>query len=59
MTNSDEIRVFLYRSPIESDVEVFDGTRQNLKQAFKNLYNPISKPAIVEYKRRRRASAPE
>ncbi len=54
VTNGDELRVFLYRSPIESDVEVFSATRQTLKGAFSGLYNLISKEAIVEYKRRKR-----
>lgn len=58
VTNGDEIRVFLFRSAIESDVEVFSATRHNLKAAFANLYNLISKPAIVEYKRRKKAGAP-
>lgn len=55
VTNGNEIRVFLYRSPIESDVEVFTGNRKNLREAFKNLYNLVSKRAIVEYQKRKKA----
>lgn len=58
VTNGDEIRVFLFRSAIESDVEVFAGNRQTLKGSFSNLYNLISKPAIIEYKKRRKAAIP-
>lgn len=53
VTNADEVRVFLYRSPIESDVEVFKASRRDLLATFGTLFNLISKPAIVEYKRRR------
>ena len=54
LTNGDEIRVFLYRSPIESDIEVFTAQRKDLREAFRNLYNLISKKAVVEYQKRRR-----
>jgi hypothetical protein len=57
LTNGDEIRVFLYRSPIESDVEVFKVSRRDLPETFSALFNLISKPAVVEY-RRRRATRP-
>lgn len=53
VTNADEIRVFLYRSPIESDVEVYRSNRVDLKSTFVELFNLVSKTAIVEYKRRR------
>lgn len=53
VTNADEVRVFLYRSPIESDVEVYKASRRDLPATFPALFNLISKPAIVEYKRRR------
>jgi len=56
VTNADELRVFLYRSPYESDVEVFNSTRQNLKAGFRQLYNLISKQAVIEYKRQRTGS---
>jgi hypothetical protein len=55
VTNGDEIRVFLYRSPIESDVEVFKSHRKDLVTTFKSLYNIICKRAIVGYKRKRAA----
>ncbi|MGB9886775.1 MAG: type I restriction enzyme HsdR N-terminal domain-containing protein [Moorellales bacterium] len=58
VTNGDEIRVFLYRSPIESDVEVFTGNRRDLKSSFRNLYNLVSKRAIVEYQRRKKSVIP-
>jgi len=58
VTNAEEVKVFLFRSAIQSDVEVFSSTRQGLKSAFKNLYTLISKPAIVEYKAKRRALTP-
>lgn len=58
VTNGDEIRVFLYRSPIESDIEVFNGNRKDLRETFRNLYNLISKRAIVEYQKRKRAIIP-
>jgi len=57
VTNGDEMRVFLYRSPIESDVEVFKSHRKDLVSTFKNLYNIICKRAIVEYKRKRASLA--
>ena len=57
VTNGDDIRVFLYRSPIESDVEVFKAKRHDLAQTFSTLYNYISREAIVEYKRKRAASS--
>jgi len=53
VTNGDEIRVFLYRSPIESDVEVFKSTRHDLASTFPMLFNLVSKQAIIEYKQRR------
>lgn len=53
VTNGNDIRVFLYRSPIESDVEVFKATRADLPKAFPDLYNLISKPAVIEYRQKR------
>lgn len=53
VTNADEVRVFLYRSPIESDIEVYKASRRDLPTTFPSLFNLISKPAIIEYKRRR------
>lgn len=53
VTNGDDIRVFLYRSPIESDVEVFKSTRRDISSTFHALYNLVSKQAVLEYKRRR------
>ncbi len=53
VTNANEIRVFLYRSPIESDVEVYRSSRGDLPKTFDDLFNLVSKSAIVEYKRRR------
>lgn len=58
VTNGEEIRVFLYRSPIESDVEVFTGSRKDLRETFRNLYNLISKRAIIEYQKRKKAMTP-
>lgn len=55
VTNGDEIRVCLYRSPIESHIEVFKATRLELPSTFPSLYNLVSKEAIIEYKRRKRA----
>lgn len=55
VTNGDDIRVFLYRSAIESDVEVFTGNRKDLRESFRNLYNLISKRAIVEYQKKKKA----
>lgn len=57
VTNGDEIRVFLYRSPIESDIEVYTAQRKDLRESFRNLYNLISKKAIVEYQKRKKAMA--
>ncbi len=56
VTNGDDIRVFLYRSPIESDVEVFKSTRRDISSTFPTLFNLVSKQAIIEYKRRRATS---
>lgn len=53
VTNADEVRVFLYRSPIESDIELYKASRRDLPGTFTTLFNLISKPAIIEYKRRR------
>jgi len=53
ITNGDDIRVFLYRSPIESDVEVFKSTRRDISSTFSVLFNLVSKKAIIEYKRQR------
>lgn len=53
VTNGDDIRVFLYRSPIESDVEVFKSTRRNISSTFHDLFNLVSKQAVIEYKQRR------
>jgi len=53
VTNGDDIRVFLYRSPIESDVEVFKSTRRDIASTFATLFNLVSKQAVIEYKRRR------
>lgn len=55
VTNGNDIRVFLYRSPIESDVEVFKATRGDLPKTFPALYNLISKPAVIEYRQKRSA----
>ncbi|WP_135230005.1 type I restriction enzyme HsdR N-terminal domain-containing protein [Deinococcus fonticola] len=51
LTNGDDIRVFLYRSPIESDVEVYTGHRESLLDNFADLYTMISREAVVEYRR--------
>ena len=56
VTNGDDIRVFLYRSPIESDVEVFRSTRRELASTFQTLFNLVSREAIIEYKQRRASS---
>lgn len=53
VTNGDDIRVFLYRSPIESDVEVFKSTRRDIASTFPALFNLVSQQAIIEYKQRR------
>jgi hypothetical protein len=53
ITNGDDIRAFLYRSPIESDVEVFKSTRRDISSTFPTLFNLVSKQAIIEYKRQR------
>ena len=53
ITNGDDIRVFLYRSPIESDVEVFKSTRRDISSTFSTLFNLVSKKAIIEYKRQK------
>jgi hypothetical protein len=53
VTNGDDIRVFLYRSPIESDVEVFKSTRRDISSTFSILFNLVSKKAIIEYKRQK------
>lgn len=55
VTNGDDIRVYLYRSPIESDIEVYRVSRGDLAATFPALFNLIGKPAIIEYKRRRSA----
>lgn len=55
VTNADEIRVFLYRSPIESDIEVYRVLRRDLQTTFPALFNLISKPAVIKYKHRRAA----
>lgn len=55
VTNGDDIRIFLYRSPIESDVEVFKSCRKDLSLTFKTMYNIICKRAVVEYKKKRAA----
>lgn len=53
VTNGDDIRVFLYRSPIESDVEVFNSTRVELPASLNSLYNLISKQAIIAYRKKK------
>lgn len=53
VTNGDDIRVFLYRSPIEADVEVFKSCRNNILKTFKTMYNLISKRATIEYRRKK------
>lgn len=53
ITNGDDIRVFLYRSPIESDVEVFKSTRHDICSTFSALFNLVSKKAVIEYKRQK------
>ncbi len=53
ITNGDDIRVFLYRSPIESDVEIFKSTRRDIASTFSTLFNLVSKKAIIEYKRQK------
>lgn len=50
LTNGDDVRVFLYRSPIESDVEVFNGHRATLTESFPELYTLISRTAVVKYR---------
>lgn len=54
VTNGDDIKVFHFRSAISSDVEVFNGKRQELTMTFGNLYRYINKEAIIEYKRQLR-----
>ncbi|MFC4637691.1 type I restriction enzyme HsdR N-terminal domain-containing protein [Deinococcus hohokamensis] len=51
LTNGDELRVYLYRSPIEADVELLITTRATLRDAFAELHRLISRPATVEYRR--------
>lgn len=51
LTNGDELRVFLYRSPIEADVEVYRGHRSTLRESFSDLYRLIGRSAVVEYRR--------
>lgn len=53
VTNGDDIRVFLYRSPIESDVEVFKSTRLDIAKTFTTLLNLAGREAVIEYKRRK------
>ncbi len=53
ITNGDDIRVFLYRSPIESDIEVFKSTRRDIASTFSVLFNLVSKIAVIEYKRQK------
>jgi hypothetical protein len=53
VTNADEIRVYLYRSPIESDIEVYRASRRDIQSTFSALFNLIGRPAIIEYKKRR------
>jgi len=53
VTNGDDIRAFLYRSPIESDVEVFKSTRRDISSTFHTLFNLVSKQAVIAYKQRR------
>ena len=50
VTNGDEVRVNLYRSPIESHVEVYKASRHDLAATFPALYNLVSKAAVVAYK---------
>lgn len=54
VTNGDEIRVFLYRNPIEAEIEVYRAHRRDLRDSFSVLYNLISKRAVVAYKRRKK-----
>jgi hypothetical protein len=54
VTNGEDIKIFHFRSAISSDVEVFNGKRQDLSATFGNLYRYINKEAIIEYKRQRK-----
>ncbi|WP_104992435.1 type I restriction enzyme HsdR N-terminal domain-containing protein [Deinococcus sp. NW-56] len=51
LTNGDDLRVFLYRSPIEADVEVYNSHRNALRENFADLYRLIGRAAVVDYRR--------
>lgn len=54
VTNGDEIKVFLFRSAISTDIEVFNAKRNDLKNLFNELYKFVSKQAIIEYKKQKK-----
>jgi hypothetical protein len=58
VTNGDEIKVYLFRGAIWSDIEVFKSKRLNLKNIFKDLYQFISKEKIIEYKKQKNQMHP-
>ena len=51
LTNGDDIRVFHYRGPHLTDVEVYTGKRESLLENFADLYTHISREAVVKYRR--------
>jgi len=52
VTNSHEVQVWLFRSAVQSDVRLMKFERSDLRSVWADLHAKLSKPAVVEYKRR-------
>ncbi|WP_394366847.1 type I restriction enzyme HsdR N-terminal domain-containing protein [Mesoterricola silvestris] len=51
VTNGDDLRVFRFKSALETDVEVFQGTRETLGSRFHLLHGSISKSRVADLRR--------
>lgn len=52
VTNGDEIRVYLFRGSVQSDVQLISLTRAELKQNWNFLYRNLNKSAVIQYKQK-------
>ena len=52
VTNAEDIRLYLYRSGVQQDVELMKFLRSNLRQNWEKLYQHINKAAVIERKKK-------
>lgn len=52
VTNGEELRVYLFRGAVQSDVLMVTCQRSELRQHWPDIYAKLHKDAVIEYKRR-------